>query len=69
MNIVHGTAYVRTLTLHIVVQLKVAQGVEYKLEESVKMETELIELRAKQSMMALQVSVSSLHSIHHNSSS
>lgn len=66
---VHGTAYVCTLTLHIVVQLKVAQGVEYKLEESVKMETELIELRAKQSMMALQVSVSNLHSIHHNSSS
>lgn len=34
-------------------QLKVAQGVEYKLEESVKMEPE--ELRAKQSLMALQV--------------
>lgn len=30
---------------------------EYKLEESMKMETELIELRAKQSMTALQVSV------------
>ena len=32
-----------------------AQGAEYKLEESMKMETELIELRAKQSMTQLQV--------------
>lgn len=38
-------------------QLKVAQGVEYKLEESMKMETELIELRAKKAMTALQVHV------------
>ena len=45
------------MLLFLVLQLKVAQGVQYKLEESVKMETELIELRAKQSMMALQVSV------------
>ena len=38
-------------------QLKVAQGVDYKLEESMTMETELIELRAERSMMALQVGV------------
>lgn len=36
-------------------QLKVAQGVDYKLEESMKMETELIELRAERAMMAFQV--------------
>ena len=47
--------YVQLLCNIVTLQLKVAQGVEYKLEESVKMETELIELRAKQSMMALQV--------------
>ena len=37
-------------------QLKVTQGETYKLEESVKLETELIELRAEWNMMALQVS-------------
>ena len=36
-------------------QLKVAQGANYKLEESVTMETELIELRAQKHMTALQV--------------
>ena len=37
-----------------------AQGTEYKLEESMKMETELIELRAKQSMTQLQVIINHL---------
>lgn len=37
-------------------QLKVAQGADYKLEESVTMETELIELRAHKYMTTLQVS-------------
>ena len=36
-------------------QLKVAQGANYNLEESVTMETELIELRAQKQMTALQV--------------
>ena len=37
-------------------QLKITQGETYKLEESVKMETELIGLRAERNMMSLQVS-------------
>ena len=37
------------------IQLKVAQGANYNLEESVTMETELIELRAQKHMSALQV--------------
>ncbi|XP_064405609.1 kinesin-like protein klp-20 [Halichondria panicea] len=36
-------------------KLKVSQGANYKLEESVTMETELIELRAQKHMTALQV--------------
>lgn len=38
-------------------QLKITQGETYKLEESVKMETELIDLRAERNMMSLQVSI------------
>ncbi len=40
---------------HYFLQLKVSQGANYKLEESVTMETELIELRAQKHMTALQV--------------
>lgn len=49
--------HILTVAFFLSCQMKVSQGVEYKLEESVTMETELIELRAKQSMMSLQVTI------------
>ncbi len=45
-------------------QLKVAQGANYNLEESVTMETELIELRAQKHMTALQVCTQSTYPWH-----
>ena len=45
-------------------QLKITQGETYKLEESVKMETELIDLRAERNMMSLQVSYCSHYCSH-----